>query len=309
MRLLAAVLVLAGLTQLPAVTAQEVWPPAGVLTIKDGVLPPKIVTRTKPSYTREGVRQRIQGFVTLQFVVELDGTVGPVRVLRSLDAASGLDDAAVATLKQWRFDAGTKDGRPVRVMATVVMTFALRDLPPPMTLPQGFSSAPDSDAGWATSEVTSNRVHVQFQYPNGWQLEDSATMAVMVGRPQTRQSFGVYRPAPLPRPIPFPMPVAELMAFSEIMSRSFASQGKQIEVIDVGQSALGPTNWLWLELDQAEEGRAWAFTTSVGTQSVQVLCSVQTPRLRMTDAERDLAVAGARTDCSGIFKRMTFSTQ
>jgi hypothetical protein len=233
--------------------------------------------------------------------------VGPVRVIRSLDAASGLDAAAVATLKQWRFTPGTKDGRPARVMATVVMTYTLRDVPPPMTLPEGFSSESDIAGRWSTSEVTANNVHIQFQYPDGWQLENRPAMAAAMGRPGTLQSVGIYRPAPFPRPLPFPMPVGELLSFSEIMRRSFASQAKHIEVLAVGQSSLGPTNWLWLELDLADEGRGWAFTTSVGTQVVQVLCLAATPRQSMTDADRNTAVAGARTDCASILKRMAFS--
>jgi hypothetical protein len=105
------------------------------------------------------------------------------------------------------------------------------------------------------------------------------------------------------------MPGAELMLFSEVMQRSFASRDKQIEVLAVGQSPLGPTNWLWLELDLVNEGRGWAFTTSVGTQVVQVICLAATVRLDMTEAQRATALANARTDCASILKRMVFSAR
>jgi len=308
MALLATLFFLVGLVQASA-SPPEAWPPAGVLTMRDGIVAPQAVTRPSPTYTREGARRGIQGFVTLQFVVETDGTVGPVRVIRSLDAASGLDDAAVATLRQWRFTPGTKDGRPARVMATIVMTYTLRDVPPPMTLPEGFSSASDIPGRWSTFEVIANNVQIQFQYPDGWELENRPAMAAVIGRPATLQSVGIYRPASFPRPLPFPMPVAELMSFSEVMQRSFASRDKQIEVLAVGQSSLGSTNWLWIELDLVNEGRGWAFTTSVGPQVVQVLCLAATARLSMTDAERATALGNARTDCASILKRMVFSAR
>ena len=307
MPLLTALFFLVNVMQAPA-PSSEVWPPAGVLTVRDGIVPPKAITSPSPTYTREGARRRIQGFVTLQFVVEPDGTVGPVRVIRSLDAASGLDDAAVGTLRQWRFTPGTKDGRPVRVMATIVMTYSFRDLPPPMTLPEGFSSASDIPGRWSTTEVTSNNVQIQFQYPDGWALETRPGLAAAIGRPATLQSVGIYRPSPVARPLPFPMPVAELMRFSEFMKQTFASQARQVEVLAVGQSPLGPTNWLWLELD-VREGRGWAFTTNVGTQAVQVICLAATARISMTEAERVTALAGARTDCASILKRMVFTAR
>ena len=303
------ILVLIGLVQTATGVGQETWPPAGVYTVKEVTVAPALVTRVDPKYTEQGMRRRIQGFVTLQFVVEPDGTVGQVRVVRSLDAASGLDDQAVATLKQWRFKAGTKDGQAVRVLATAMMEFTLRGEPPPLTLPEGFSSAPDSIAGWSTSDVTSNNVQIQFQYPEGWEREDRPAMAVSAGRARTLQSVAIYKPAEFPQPLAFPMPVSELARFSEVISRGYASAGRQVEILRVGQSPFGKTNWLWLELDLADEARGWAFVTSVGTRVVQVLCVVGTPRLRMTDDDRTAAIAGARTDCANILRRVSVSAR
>ena len=54
-----------------------------------------------------------------------DGTVGEVRVVRSLDKRYGLDDEAVKALKQWQFTAGQKDGVAVPVVVEVEMTFTI----------------------------------------------------------------------------------------------------------------------------------------------------------------------------------------
>jgi hypothetical protein len=84
---------------------------------------------------------------------------GDVRVTRSLDATNGLDAAAVAAVKQWKFKPGTKDGKPVRVMVTGMLTFSIRDVPPPMTLPTGFDPAAKSAVTeWVHASVPTDGV-------------------------------------------------------------------------------------------------------------------------------------------------------
>ena len=102
------------------------------------------------------------------------------------------------------------------------------------------------------------------------------------------------------------MPPVELARFSEFMRGRFASGGRPADVLAVGQSPLGTANWLWLELDNPE-ARAWAFNTTVGTQLVMVLCTVDISSIRMTEAERAAALVSGRNDCSGIVQRMTFT--
>jgi TonB family protein len=47
-------------------------------------------------------------------------------VTTSLDDKYGLDEQAVTARKKWRFQPGTKDGKPVAVEVTVEMSFKLR---------------------------------------------------------------------------------------------------------------------------------------------------------------------------------------
>ena len=99
---------------------------AGIYTAGNGVIPPRVVRQTKAQYTRDALRAKIQGAVWLDVVVNTDGTVGDVKVARSLDAVYGLDEEAVKTIKQWRFAPGTRDGVPVPVRLMVEMTFSLQ---------------------------------------------------------------------------------------------------------------------------------------------------------------------------------------
>jgi TonB family protein len=73
------------------------------------------------------MRAKIQGIVTLEAVVMPDGTVGPVRVTRSLDSTFGLDQEAERTVRLWRFDPGkNRLGEAVPVLVEIEMTFTLR---------------------------------------------------------------------------------------------------------------------------------------------------------------------------------------
>jgi TonB family protein len=58
--------------------------------------------------------------------VQADGTVGDVRVIRSLDSTFGLDQNAIKAVRQWRFEPGSQAGKPVPVIVSVELTFTLR---------------------------------------------------------------------------------------------------------------------------------------------------------------------------------------
>ena len=108
---------------------------------RGGSSAPRIISRVKPRYTDAARQAKIEGVVVLACVVEVDGAVGPVRVARSLDAVSGLDDEAVNAAKAWRFTPATKDGAAVRMLVTVQLNFRLDSpvlaWPEPMAGPDG----------------------------------------------------------------------------------------------------------------------------------------------------------------------------
>jgi TonB family protein len=98
----------------------------GVYAPGRGVVAPKVLKDVKPQYTPEAMAAKIQGSVRMDTVVLADGTVGDVNVTQSLDTVYGLDDEAVKAVKQWLFEPGKKDGKPVPVRVTVEVTFNLK---------------------------------------------------------------------------------------------------------------------------------------------------------------------------------------
>jgi len=100
--------------------AQEVYKPG------NGVTLPVVIKSVKPDYTPEAQAQRIQGTATLELVVNTDGGVSDVKVVKSLDSMFGLDKQAVKAAEEWKFRPGAKDGKPVRVSVMLEMNFTLK---------------------------------------------------------------------------------------------------------------------------------------------------------------------------------------
>ena len=89
-----------------------------------GIEPPRLLREVRPNYTEEGRRRRIEGEVDLEVVVDRDGRATNIRVVRGLGA--GLDQQAVAAVRQWRFAPARRNGAPVDVVVDVSVDFRLR---------------------------------------------------------------------------------------------------------------------------------------------------------------------------------------
>jgi TonB family protein len=90
---------------------------------KNGVTAPKVLHKIDPEYTKEAKDAKIEGTVVMSLEVHPDGRAHNLHVERSLDP--GLDQKALEAVKQWEFEPGKKDGRPVAVAATIEINFRL----------------------------------------------------------------------------------------------------------------------------------------------------------------------------------------
>jgi TonB family protein len=91
-----------------------------------GITLPSVLREVKPAYTADAMRAKVQGSVWLECIVMTDGSVGDVKVTRSLDPIFGLDQEAIKAAKLWRFRPGMRQGEPVPVIITIELTFTLR---------------------------------------------------------------------------------------------------------------------------------------------------------------------------------------
>jgi TonB family protein len=82
---------------------------------------PAATRKVDPAYPLELMRQNVGGTVILYGVIHADGTVGNIRVLRSVDER--LDRFASEAIAKWQFQPATNNGAPVDVEATFSIPF------------------------------------------------------------------------------------------------------------------------------------------------------------------------------------------
>ncbi|MGB8581668.1 MAG: TonB family protein [Candidatus Sulfotelmatobacter sp.] len=82
---------------------------------------PVATLKVDPAYPLELMKQNVSGTVILHAVILADGTVGTVRVLRSID--DRLDQFASEAIAKWQFQPAMKNGAPVAVEATFWIPF------------------------------------------------------------------------------------------------------------------------------------------------------------------------------------------
>lgn len=89
-------------------------------------LPVKLLKRTsetKPSYTEEARLAGVEGTVVVYDEITEAGSPENLRVLRSL--GFGLDEEAIKSVQQWRFETDSGNARPGRVAMYVPVRFRL----------------------------------------------------------------------------------------------------------------------------------------------------------------------------------------
>ena len=91
----------------------------GVYRPGAGIVNPRLLREVRPQYTAEALRAEISGTVYLETVVLPDGTVGNVRITRSLDPVYGLDEEVIKAARQWLFETGTRFGVPVSILVNL----------------------------------------------------------------------------------------------------------------------------------------------------------------------------------------------
>jgi TonB family protein len=111
----------------PTLHAQRNRSPRAYDPKTPGLTPPSVVDRSpKPRYTLEAMRQKIQGRVLVDAVVDERGRVADAKIAKSLDKTYGLDDEALATARLWRFRPGALKGKPVPVAVQLEFDYRLR---------------------------------------------------------------------------------------------------------------------------------------------------------------------------------------
>lgn len=91
-----------------------------------GLTLPAVLRAAKTRYTTEAMRQKIQGRILVDALVDAQGRVSDVKIAKSLDKTYGLDEDALATARLWRFRPGRLRGQSVPVAVLLEFDYRLR---------------------------------------------------------------------------------------------------------------------------------------------------------------------------------------
>jgi TonB family protein len=103
------------------------------LRVGGEVKAPTVISKVEPEYSEEARRARISGIVILEALIDKNGNVTDINVLKPLPF--GLDQAAIDAVKQWKFKPAMMNGQPVDVVFNLTVNFKLDGGKPPMGAP------------------------------------------------------------------------------------------------------------------------------------------------------------------------------
>ena len=94
-----------------------------LVPITDDVVKPVPVKKVKPKYTLAAKRKRVHGTIIAQGLIDENGNVVEVRILRKMRNSFGLEKEVIKALKKWKFQPATKNGVKVKVYDTFLFKF------------------------------------------------------------------------------------------------------------------------------------------------------------------------------------------
>ncbi len=95
----------------------------GLYHVGGGVAAPQLIYVVDPEFSDEARRAKFQGVCVVTLIVDAQGEPQRVHVVRHL--GMGLDQKAVAAVRQYKFKPATLEGRPVPVEVNVEVNFRI----------------------------------------------------------------------------------------------------------------------------------------------------------------------------------------
>lgn len=106
-------------------------PPAAInegdlVALTPDVVRPEIKSRANPTYPKMAAAKKVEGTVILRILVSETGDAADVQILRPAGGSMGLNESAVKSAKQWKFQPAVKEGKRVKVWMTYPIVFKLQ---------------------------------------------------------------------------------------------------------------------------------------------------------------------------------------
>jgi TonB family protein len=92
--------------------------------LPSGTTAPVLIEKAEPEYPRAAIDAGVGGTVGLELTIGEDGNIAAIKIVKP--AGFGLDEAAVAAARRFRFRPATHDGKPVASMVLFDQNFVIR---------------------------------------------------------------------------------------------------------------------------------------------------------------------------------------
>ena len=106
----------------PVVTGMAGCAGDAPVRVGGNIMAPAKLKDVKPVYPPAAQSEKVQGIVIVEAVIDCNGDVASVRILRGQPL---LDEAALNAVREWKFSQTLLNGVPVKVIFTATVTFRL----------------------------------------------------------------------------------------------------------------------------------------------------------------------------------------
>lgn len=94
-----------------------------VYQVGNGVTPPVLVHAVDAEFTKKAKAAKYEGVSVVSLVVDAHGMPRQIHTIRKL--GMGLDEKAIEAVRQYKFEPGKRDGKPVAVAITIEVNFRI----------------------------------------------------------------------------------------------------------------------------------------------------------------------------------------
>ena len=105
------------------VSADRVHVPVKIIRVSEGVSREHLKSKVDPTYPDEARKNRIQGKVAMRIRVDRQGNVSDVKFVAG---PAELADAAIAAVKQWKYEPIALNGEIIEMETQVTIEFKLK---------------------------------------------------------------------------------------------------------------------------------------------------------------------------------------
>lgn len=107
----------------PVAPAAAPLPAPPILQVAEVSTPPVPRSKVMPAYPDDARKQGIEALVVVKFIVEEDGQVADVKIVKGHPL---FDEIVLAAVRTWSFEPATLEGKPVRMARMVKIPFRLK---------------------------------------------------------------------------------------------------------------------------------------------------------------------------------------